>query len=106
MLTGDPPLERVIVDGGVTRDLGAGGMYFRVFRPVRIRLGEPVRVRISLPSPYSGGVDARPRPLFGPYLEGDGIVVRDERVEVEGVRGRGIAVRFDHPLEINLTWGD
>ena len=90
---------------GVTSNLSARGAYFKTFAWQSFREGQRVMVKVRVPHPLQAGEE-----LINLDMRADGEVLRLERIlgregfGEDGVDLKGVAIRFDEPLEFSYFW--
>ena len=90
---------------GVTSNLSARGAFFRTFSWQPFREGQQVRVRIRVPHPLKAGEELIQLDMGarGRVVRLDPVIGREGFGE-DGIDLKGIAIRFDDPLEFTYFW--
>ena len=81
-----------------TRNVSAGGLYCRCFHAAGLTRGDRALVRLGVPEILFNGSRTEYSWVLDPHLVGAGRVVRIDPIEVQQVRGWGVAIEFEEPL--------
>ena len=90
---------------GVTANLSARGAYFKTFEWSPFKAGLPVKVTIQVPHPFLSGdqVVLLVMTVSGTVQRLDRVMGREALGE-DGLDLKGLAVRFEAPLEFSYFW--